>query len=91
VQKYGKDWVAVAVMFLNPTNEQCCKRWTHILNPNLNLTMGKSTVEEDTKLTEAVTKYGNDWVAFSALVPGRMNEKIAKDGASSCTLALTTG
>jgi hypothetical protein len=29
--------------------------------------------KEDTKLTEAVKKYGKHWVAVAALVPGRTN------------------
>jgi hypothetical protein len=36
---------------------------------------GKWTVEEDAKLTEAVTEFGYDWVQVAALVPGRTNGK----------------
>jgi hypothetical protein len=34
--------------------------------------------EEDTKLTEAVTKHGNNWAAVAALVPGRSNAQSRK-------------
>jgi hypothetical protein len=34
---------------------------------------GRWSPEEDTKLIEAVTKCGKDWVALAALIPGRTN------------------
>jgi myb proto-oncogene protein len=60
VEELGKDWVRVAAMVLVRTNQQCRSRWVESLDPNI--TLGKWTVEEDAKLTDAVNKHGdNKW------------------------------
>jgi myb proto-oncogene protein len=70
VEELGKDWVRVAAMVLVRTNQQRRYRWVMNLDPNV--TLGKWTVEEDAKLTDAVKEHGvNNWVAVGALVPGR--------------------
>jgi hypothetical protein len=74
VKKYGKKWVAVASLVPGRTSEQCSARWVGALNP-VNGSKGKPRhtwkPEEDAKLTEAVKKHGNNWVAVAALLPGR--------------------
>jgi hypothetical protein len=74
VKKHGKNWVAVAAQVPGRSNKQCHKRWTDVLDPSNNgKKAGKWKAEEDGKLTEAVKKHGNDWVAVAALVPGQTN------------------
>jgi cytochrome c551/c552 len=73
VKKHGKHWVAVAVMVPGRTRVQCRKRWVQTVDPDNGKIVGKWKGEEDAKLTEAVTKYGNNWVAVAAMVPGRTN------------------
>jgi hypothetical protein len=81
VKKHGNNWVAVAKLVPGRTNEQCRKRWVRTLDPannGTNLTNGKKgkwTPAEDAKLTEAVKKHDNDWVAVAAMVPGRTNKQ----------------
>jgi hypothetical protein len=45
---------------------------------NSNNNTSKWTVEEDGKLTEAVTELGNDWIGVATLVPGRTNVQCRK-------------
>jgi phage gp37-like protein len=74
VKKHGGDnWAAVSVMVPGRTNKQCHYRWASTLDPEVN--RGKFSVEEDAKLTDAVTEFGNDWLRVAALVPGRTNEQ----------------
>jgi hypothetical protein len=89
VKKYhGKDWVAVAALVPGRSNVQCRERWAYCLDPNTHRQMGKWAAEEDAKLIDAATKYGNDWVAVAALVPGRSNVQCCHrwtDGLDPCT------
>jgi hypothetical protein len=76
VQTYGgKNWGAIAVLVPGRTNIQCRDRWHHVLDANIdqaNRRTGKWTEDEDSKLKDSVqTHGGKDWVAISALVPGR--------------------
>jgi hypothetical protein len=74
----GKDWAAIAVLVPGRTKKQCCNRWKSVLDPSIDRTppgrTGKWTLDEDNKLEDAVQRHGDkykDWVAISALVPGR--------------------
>jgi hypothetical protein len=72
VKKHGGNhWAAVAAMVPGRTDKQCRYRWAKNVDPDVN--RGKWTVEEDAKLTKAVTEFGNDWVRVAAMVPGRTN------------------
>jgi hypothetical protein len=80
VKKCGKDWLAVAALVPGRTNKQCHNRWTSHVHPTTkrkNRITGKWTLEEDSKLINAVTvcwkDWGRDWVAVAALVPDRTN------------------
>jgi hypothetical protein len=74
VKKHGNDWVVVATMVPGRSNKQCRERWTYILDPSNNgKNAGKWKPEEDGKLTKAVKKHGNDWVAVAGMVHGRSN------------------
>jgi hypothetical protein len=76
VKELGPKWARVAEMVPGRTDKQCRKRWVDCLDPNLE--RRGWTVEEDTKLTDAVNKCGKDWVAVAALVPGRNNIQCRK-------------
>jgi hypothetical protein len=76
VQTRGdKEWVAVASMVTDRTRVQCYNRWHKILKPNIgraSARKGKWTAVEDSKLKDAVQLHGGkNWVAITALVPGR--------------------
>jgi hypothetical protein len=76
VEKYGKEWGAVAAMVPGRTNDQCRSRWTNILDPiNNGRNAGKWKPEEDAKLTKAMKKHGKEWVAVALMVPGRSNNQ----------------
>jgi ribosome recycling factor len=72
----GKNWVAIAALIPGRLRKQCWNRWYYGLNPSIdraNERTGKWTEDEDSKLQDAVQTHGDkDWVAISALVPGRM-------------------
>jgi hypothetical protein len=70
VKKHGNHWVSVAAMVPGRTDIQCRPRWIHNLD-SANGNKGTWTPEEDATLTEAVKKYGKNWVAIAAMVPGR--------------------
>jgi hypothetical protein len=73
VTHHGTHWVAVAEMIPGRTNLQCRYRWLMTLDPAIEKSAGKWTAEEDAKLTEAVKKYGNEWVKVAEMIPGRTN------------------
>jgi hypothetical protein len=87
----ANSWPAVSALVPGRTNRQCRHRWTMSLDPTLEKTRGKWTLEEDAALTEAVTEFGNDWNAIAALVPGRRNtqchrtwKRVRRVGRSCC-------
>jgi hypothetical protein len=71
MERFGKDWNAVATLVPNRTNVQCGKRWAEAFHAD-NSDKGEWTPEEDANLTEAVKKCGeHDWSAVAALIPRR--------------------
>jgi hypothetical protein len=75
VKKHGESWVTVAAMVSGRTNQQCRSRWVRSLYLTNEKIAGRWTPEEDEKLTEAVEKHSNDWVAVAAMVPGRTDQQ----------------
>jgi hypothetical protein len=74
VTEYGdSNWAAVAKLVPDRKHSQCHQRWNHCLDPTINT--GYWTAEENTKLTDAVKQFGNNWVPVAALVPGRTNKQ----------------
>jgi myb proto-oncogene protein len=71
----GKDWGAIAALVPGRTRNQCRSRWRDVLDPNIdqaNGRTGKWTEDEDSKLKDAVKRYGGkNWKEIAALVPGR--------------------
>jgi hypothetical protein len=78
-KKWGKkdriDWAAVAALVPTRTGKQCWSRWHAALDPKIDQTDGRSgawTADEDAKLQGALQLHGGkDWIAITALVPGR--------------------
>jgi hypothetical protein len=69
-----KDWDAVTELVPGRMKKQCYNRWKDVLDPNIGRTPGriKWSEDEDSKLKEAVQRYGGkNWDAIAALVPGR--------------------
>jgi hypothetical protein len=56
------------------TSDQCRQRWICTLDP-AHGKKDKWKPEEDTKLAEAVTTLGKNWIAVAALVPNRTNRQ----------------
>jgi hypothetical protein len=80
VKKHGYNWVAVATLVSDRTNQQCRERWVNTLDHTNGGNKGNTPPkywepEEDTRLMEAVKKHGKDWVAVAKLVPGRTNQQ----------------
>jgi hypothetical protein len=76
VQTYGgKDWGAISALVPGRTKKQCRNRWHNGLDQSIDRADGRTckwTTGEDTKLEDAVqTHGGKNWIAISALVPGR--------------------
>jgi hypothetical protein len=76
VQMYcGKNWDAIAALVPDRSQRQCSSRWHAVLKHSIDLTTGPSgiwTIEEDSKLKDAVQTLGsNDWDVIAALIPGR--------------------
>jgi myb proto-oncogene protein len=76
VKKHGNSWVTVAQLVPGRSHKQCLHRWAGTLNiSDGKKKKGKWSPSEDTMLTEAVKKHGNNWVTVAQLVPGRTNEQ----------------
>jgi hypothetical protein len=75
-KEYRIDRVAIIALVLGRTRVQCKNRWHDVLDRSIyranGRRTGKWTKDEDLKLKNSVqTHGGKDWVAISALVPGR--------------------
>jgi hypothetical protein len=74
----GKNWDEIAALIPGRTKLQCSSRW-HGLDCSIdraNGRTGKWTDDEIVKLKAAVQTHGSkDWVAISALVPGRTKKQ----------------
>jgi hypothetical protein len=74
----GKSWGEIAALIPGRTKIQCSSRW-HGLGCSIgraNGRTGKWTSDEVIKLKDAIQTHGDkDWVAISALVPGRTKKQ----------------
>jgi hypothetical protein len=75
VKHNGEDWAAISALVPGRSKRQCQNRWHNEFRSKGDETTahaGKWTTGEDGKLKDAVEKHnGKDWIAISALVPGR--------------------
>jgi hypothetical protein len=75
----GKNWDAIAVLVSGRTSSQCRNGWHNAFNPSIALTAGREgtwTEDEDSKLKDAVQRYGGKkWGAIAVLVPGRTGKQ----------------
>jgi hypothetical protein len=75
----AKDWAAISALIPGRTKIQCGSRWHNALDPGIGQAsgrQGKWIAIEDSTLKYAVqTHGGKDWVAISALVPGRTKKQ----------------
>jgi hypothetical protein len=67
------------------TAAQCYNVWHGVLDPSIDQTPPRTglwwTTEEDNKLKYAMHTHGDkDWVAITALVPGRTKDNVGTDG-----------
>ncbi|KAJ8468221.1 hypothetical protein ONZ45_g17325 [Pleurotus djamor] len=70
VQKYGTKWSLVAGIVQTRNNDQCAKRWSDTLNPDIDRTVWSP--EEDAQLLDAVEVMGKSWTKIvKTYFPGR--------------------
>ncbi|KIX05319.1 uncharacterized protein Z518_06191 [Rhinocladiella mackenziei CBS 650.93] len=65
----GTRWTQVAEMVGTRHADQCAKRWTQCLDPNIDHSDWKE--EEDNRLLAQVAETGRDWRKIAELFPGR--------------------
>jgi hypothetical protein len=80
VQTYGgKNWNGISALVPGRTKCHCKHRWYYTLDPSIdrvNERKGKWTVDEDSKLQDAVLTHGDkDWKEVAALVLGRTRKQ----------------
>jgi myb proto-oncogene protein len=82
----GKNWGAISALVPGRTRLQCTIRWHDVLDPSIDRAdgcTGKWTVDEDSKLKDALQTHGDkDWVELSAVVPGRTKDQCRRRFAS---------
>ncbi|KAK1657134.1 Homeodomain-like protein [Colletotrichum godetiae] len=59
VLQLGCKWSQVGAMVQSRNADQCAKRWQHVLGPDVKHCSW--TLEEDRKLLDAMSKFGNNW------------------------------
>ncbi|KAF4596112.1 hypothetical protein EYR40_008203 [Pleurotus pulmonarius] len=71
VRKHGTSrWSLVAAMVQTRNNDQCAKRWSDTLNPDIDRTVWSP--EEDAQLLDAVQTMGKSWTKIvKTYFPGR--------------------
>mmetsp|Transcript_20164 Transcript_20164/g.28365 ORF Transcript_20164/g.28365 Transcript_20164/m.28365 type:complete len:905 (+) Transcript_20164:270-2984(+) len=70
----AKNWKKIAQHLQGRTDVQCLHRWQKVLRPGL--VKGPWTPEEDTKVTELVSKYGQKkWSLIARELKGRLGKQ----------------
>ena len=63
------NWRPIAELVKTRSAKQCRERWSGMLSPSL--TRQAWTPEEDARLLELHSKFGNKWSAIATMMPGR--------------------
>ncbi|KAL2174079.1 Homeodomain-like protein [Thermothelomyces heterothallicus CBS 202.75] len=71
-----KDWARVAAKLPGRTNKDCRKRWINKVCGNLK--RGAWDEDEDQRLRDAVSKYGQRWTLVASMVGSRSSDQCAK-------------
>ncbi|KAL2018291.1 hypothetical protein VTK56DRAFT_995 [Thermocarpiscus australiensis] len=71
-----KDWTRVAAKLPGRTNKDCRKRWVNKVCGNLK--KGAWDDDEDRRLRDAVSKYGQRWTLVASMVGSRSSDQCAK-------------
>ncbi|OJJ07407.1 hypothetical protein ASPVEDRAFT_88657 [Aspergillus versicolor CBS 583.65] len=70
IEKHGTKWSVVAAMVATRLPDQCSKRWSQSINPDID--HSPWTQQEDDRLLEQVNKHGHYWQQIVSLYfPGR--------------------
>ncbi|KAL3458758.1 Homeodomain-like protein [Aspergillus heterothallicus] len=70
IERHGTKWATVASVVGTRLPDQCSKRWTHAINPEID--HSPWTPQEDQMLIQNVNKHGNYWQQIVSLYfPGR--------------------
>ena len=68
-----KNWKAVSKLVPGRTHSQCSQRWRRIQPYKMRQPWSK---EEDKKLIELVTQYGQNWSLISSIIEGRTGKQV---------------
>ncbi|KAL4902080.1 hypothetical protein BDW74DRAFT_181242 [Aspergillus multicolor] len=70
IERHGTKWAVVASMVGTRLPDQCSKRWSHAINPDID--HSPWTSQEDERLIQYVNKHGHYWQQIVSLYfPGR--------------------
>jgi len=70
------SWTKVSMLMGNRSAKQCRDRWFNYLRPNSN--KGEWAIEEDLKVVELQSLYGNKWTMIASFLPGRSDYDIRR-------------
>ncbi|EAX89221.1 Myb-like DNA-binding domain containing protein [Trichomonas vaginalis G3] len=73
-QKGTKSWTKLAELLPGRIGKQCRERWINHLDPDIN--RGPWSPEEDLRLMELHSQFGNKWVKIASLMPHRSDNSI---------------
>lgn len=75
VRKHGeKEWTKIASQLPGRIGKQCRERWINCLKPNIK--RSQWTEEEDNKIIELQSKFGNKWAKIAEFIEGRTDNQI---------------
>lgn len=78
IQQGMTKWSEIAEHVPGRLGKQCRERWVNHLSPDVK--KEDWTMDEDQRLVELQTKYGNRWKVISQYLPGRCVERAQPQG-----------